>query len=106
MRVGMLMTPLVAAVDWFSSVFSLPNLTSGISVESCSTTGPMRLHGPHHGAQKSTSTTPGWVVNLEKSESVTVETAPAMAEASGPPGIKDSVGDRRTCSLPAPAVSP
>src|SRR5688572_29964389 len=95
----MLMTPFVAAVIWFSSVLSLPNLTLGISPESCSMTGPMRLHGPHQGAQKSTSTTPCWAVNFGKSESVTVETAPAMAEASRPTGINDSVSADSTDSL-------
>src|ERR1041385_7867009 len=97
----MLMTPCVTAVAWFSSVLSLPNLTLGISPESCSMTGPMRLHGPHHGAQKSTRTTPCWLVNLEKSESVTVETAPAMSVPSRLAGINDSVGERRAGPGPA-----
>ena len=41
----------------FSSTFSLPTVTlPAYSVASASTVGPSRLHGPHHSAQKSTST--------------------------------------------------
>src|ERR1041385_2359500 len=102
----MLMTPCVTAVAWFSSVLSLPNLTLGISPESCSMTGPMRLHGPHHGAQKSTRTTPCWLVNLEKSESVTVETAPAMSVPSRLGGIKDSVRESAGVAAPSGGAAP
>src|SRR5215471_523430 len=41
----------------FSSTFSLPTVTlPAYSVASASTVGPSRLQGPHHSAQKSTST--------------------------------------------------
>src|SRR5580765_2327285 len=41
----------------FSSTLSLPTVTlPAYSVASASTVGPRRLHGPHHSAQKSTST--------------------------------------------------
>jgi hypothetical protein len=56
-RVGMAWTPYFIAVRWFSSVLSLAKRTfPSYSVASCSTTGAMARHGPHHGAQKSTST--------------------------------------------------
>src|SRR5688572_17067562 len=46
----------------FSSTFILPMVARpAYSVASCSTIGAMRRQGPHHSAQKSTSTTPCFV---------------------------------------------
>src|SRR6266436_5161351 len=39
-----------------SSVFTLANTTPGYASDACSYTGAKPLHGPHHGAQKSTIT--------------------------------------------------
>ena len=44
------------AVWMFSSVLSLTTLSSGRSPAISSTIGATRRHGPHQGAQKSTST--------------------------------------------------
>ena len=45
------------AVAWFSSVSSFPTLISPLEIfASSSTMGPMRLQGPHQGAQQSTRT--------------------------------------------------
>ena len=54
--VGMAMIWYSDAVWMFSSVFSLTTLSSGRSPAISSTIGATRRHGPHHGAQKSTST--------------------------------------------------
>ncbi len=68
------------AVFWFSSMLSLTTFSS--SARSCaisSTTGATMRHGPHHGAQKSTSTgTSDSMTSAWKLLSVTSETVPAM----------------------------
>src|SRR3954467_2013737 len=55
-RVGMERTWYCAAVTWFSSTLSLTMRRSSRSCAISSRTGATRRHGPHHGAQKSTST--------------------------------------------------
>src|SRR3712207_4496486 len=50
------MTPYCAAVCWLSSTLSFTISTSSRSEAISSRTGPTTRHGPHHGAQKSTST--------------------------------------------------
>src|SRR6185312_9776495 len=55
--VGIERTPYLTVVDGFSSMFSLTIFTlPASSVESSSRTGEIARHGPHHSAQKSTST--------------------------------------------------
>src|SRR5688572_17712163 len=54
----MLCTPNAPAVRAFSSTFSFPKRTSVRSEASCSMTGAMIRHGPHHAAQKSTTHLP------------------------------------------------
>src|SRR5262245_26327760 len=45
------------ASSWLSSTFTLPTLARpAYSSASCSMLGPIIRHGPHHTAQKSTST--------------------------------------------------
>ncbi len=53
--VGIDMTPNCAAVCWFSSTLSFTTRRSSRSESICSSTGLTMRHGPHHGAQKSTS---------------------------------------------------
>src|SRR3954464_13892036 len=55
-RVGMERTWYCAAVTWFSSTLSLTMRRSSRSCAISSRTGATTRHGPHHGAQKSTST--------------------------------------------------
>src|SRR5207237_7096726 len=47
-----------AAVRGFSSTFTLPKRMSRRSAASCSMTGAIIRHGPHQGAQKSTTLAP------------------------------------------------
>src|SRR4030042_5861282 len=71
-RVGMLMILYLPATPKFSSVFSLPNATLPfISFEMASIVGDSILHGPHHGAQQSTTTIGYFFTVASKSESVT-----------------------------------
>src|SRR5215217_1016393 len=61
MMVGMLRMPKRLAISPASSVFSLATLAlPSYSFAISSTTGPTMRHGPHQGAQKSTSTVPVW----------------------------------------------
>src|SRR5262249_5621077 len=54
---GMLVMPYLTAVSWLASVFSLPTLTLPANWSAMrSMVGPSIRHGPHQGAQKSTST--------------------------------------------------
>src|SRR3954454_765110 len=55
-RVGMERTWYCAAVTWFSSTLSLTIRRSSRWEAISSRTGATTRHGPHHGAQKSTST--------------------------------------------------
>src|SRR5450755_437691 len=75
MSVGIDITLNLTAVSWFSSMLSLTTLrVSPRSVAISSTTGDTRRHGPHHGAQKSTSTgtsdsmTSAWKLSSDTSE--------------------------------------
>src|SRR5215212_3199645 len=54
--VGIERTWYCAAVTWFSSTLSLTMRRSSRSCAISSRTGATTRHGPHHGAQKSTST--------------------------------------------------
>src|SRR5690606_27291457 len=55
--VGIERTPYLTVVEGFSSTFSLTIFTlPASSLESSSSTGAMARQGPHHSAQKSTST--------------------------------------------------
>src|SRR5207237_3221687 len=59
-RVGMPRTPYFLGVAWFSSMFILATVTLPWSVAANSSrAGAIALQGPHHSAQKSTSTGPG-----------------------------------------------
>src|SRR4029077_7921449 len=58
-RVGIDMMPNLAAVPGFSSTLSLTILTLPLSdLEISSSAGAIMRHGPHHSAQKSTTTGP------------------------------------------------
>src|SRR6201988_4948530 len=58
-KVGIDMMPYFAAVPGFSSTLSLTIFTLPLSeVELSSSAGPIIRHGPHHSAQKSTTTGP------------------------------------------------
>ena len=72
-NVGMLLMPYWLATFGFSSVFNLKTLIfPSKSFEIYSTTGATILHGPHHGAQKSTNTGRSlWSTSLSNEESVT-----------------------------------
>src|SRR5690606_9573145 len=55
--VGMLRTPYCDAKSWFASTSTLPTTTfPSKSLDNSSIVGPNILHGPHHSAQKSTTT--------------------------------------------------
>lgn len=54
--VGIERMPYCAASSGCSSTLILPTLMSGRSSAICSTSGTTILHGPHHGAQKSSKT--------------------------------------------------
>src|SRR5215469_17312170 len=58
MSVGIDEIPNDAAKSRCASVSTLPNTASGLRSDARSNTGPNILHGPHHDAQKSTSTSP------------------------------------------------
>src|ERR1700754_494706 len=78
--VGMLSISKFAAVCWFSSTLSLTILRSERSAAISSRTGATTRHGPHQGAQKSTSTgTSDSRTSAWKLVSVTSERVPAMS---------------------------
>jgi hypothetical protein len=59
------------ATRWFSSIFTFPKATlPAYSPASCSIMGETILHGPHHGAQKSTSMSGYFETTSLKFESV------------------------------------
>src|SRR4051812_19636651 len=72
----------------FSSTLTLPTVTlPAYSVASASTVGPSRLHGPHHSAQKSTSTgAPDFSTLSSKFPSVNVCTFSVAIASPRPPG--------------------
>src|SRR5258708_28200616 len=66
--VGIERIPKAPANSCCSSVFTLANTTSGCASDACSYTGAKPLQGPHHGAQKSTTT-----IGFSRSEEHTSE---------------------------------
>src|ERR1700744_167703 len=76
-RVGIDITPYFEAVFGLSSTFSLTILTlSPIAPEISSSAGAIMRQGPHHSAQKSTTTGPvAFSTSLSKSASETLPTA-------------------------------
>src|SRR5438132_1243630 len=77
--VGIESTWYLAAVCWFSSTFSFTTRSSGRSEAISSSTGATTRHGPHHGAQKSTSTgLPDSMTSAWKLLSVTSVRLPAI----------------------------
>src|SRR5881397_3073913 len=71
-RVGIAMMSNLPEVPGFSSVFSFPKATFPLySLASPSITGETRRHGPHQGAQQSTSTKGYLEMNESKLESFT-----------------------------------
>src|SRR4051794_10864682 len=76
-RVGIDITPYFEAVFGLSSTFSLTILTlSPIAPEISSSAGPIMRQGPHHSAQKSTTTGPvALSTSASKSASETLPTA-------------------------------
>src|SRR6266498_3810147 len=55
--VGMARIPYSVAIDWYSSMLTLPTFTfPSYSLASSSRIGAIILQGPHHSAQKSTNT--------------------------------------------------
>src|SRR2546421_10208837 len=87
MTLGIEKTSYCDAADGFSSMFSLANSTSPrCSSASCSRMGDTARQGPHHGAQKSTTT--GLAAprtSCSKVASVTSRTPAMLATSSGPP---------------------
>src|ERR1700676_1158392 len=79
-RVGIDMTPYLEAVCGFSSTLSLTILTLPSSEpEISSSAGPIIRQGPHHSAQKSTTTAPvAFNTSDSKSASETLPTAMGM----------------------------
>src|SRR5579864_6166327 len=79
-RVGIDMTPYLEAVCGFSSTLSLTILTLPLSEPAISSSaGPIIRQGPHHSAQKSTTTAPlAFNTSDSKSASETLPTAMGM----------------------------
>ena len=75
-KVGIDMIPYLAAVPGFSSTLSLTILTlSPSDLEISSSAGAIMRHGPHHSAQKSTTTGPlALITSLSNVASVTLST--------------------------------
>ena len=73
-------TPNFEEVRGFSSTLSFAIRTSLRSAAICSRIGPIIRHGPHHGAQKSTTTEPLAIV-FAKSASVIVTGFPPFETA-------------------------
>src|SRR6056300_95416 len=82
-RAGMLRTPSWPAVAWFWSVSTLATTISR-SLATASRTGPMALHGAHHGAQKSTITHSELLTVSLNSASEMLRTSP-MSSPNSPP---------------------
>src|SRR3954470_23371838 len=92
------------AVWRFSSVFSFTILRSSRSAAISSRIGATTRHGPHHGAQKSTST--GWSASMTsawKLVSVTSLILPAMGE--GLLGRREGVRFRKYSAPVQPRVA-
>src|SRR5947209_3869662 len=95
MSVGIDMTLNLTAVCWFSSMLSLTTFSASPRSEAISsTTGDTRRHGPHQGAQKSTSTgTSDSTTSAWKLLSVTSVTAPGIWSPS--PFTSESIAPLR-----------
>src|SRR6516162_9064560 len=65
-RVGIEEIPSAPASSGWASVSTLPNTASAWVPDARSNTGPNMRHGPHHAAQKSTSTSPSPLVTASK----------------------------------------
>src|SRR5262249_28925276 len=97
-RVGIDITPYLEAVFGLSSTFSLTILTlSPIAPEISSSAGAIMRQGPHHSAQKSTTTGPcAFSTSASKSASETLPTAmgvPRFVVGKGAGGGKESRRD-------------
>jgi len=83
--VGIESTWKLAAVCWLSSMFSFTTRSSGRSAAISSSTGATTRHGPHQGAQKSTSTGPSAsMTSAWKLLSVTSFRVPAITSPWSP----------------------
>ena len=89
---GIPRTPSFAAFIESESVLTLAIVT-GISSATCSKIGPSALHGPHHGAQKSTRTHSSPLIALSNSESVTDLTCPIIS-----PTLANFATPKRVCT--------
>ena len=89
---GIPRTPSFAAFIESESVLTLAMVT-GISSAICSRIGPNALHGPHHGAQKSTRTHSSPFIALSNSESVTDLTWPIIS-----PTLANFATPKRVCT--------
>src|SRR5437763_11452307 len=79
------------AISGFSSMLSLTMRTAPLAPRTTfSRTGPNCLHGPHHGAQKSTMTGCSNEASTTSAMKVAVLTSLTGAAAAGPPPIKVS----------------
>ena len=74
-RAGIPLTPSFAALAGLVSVSTFA-IKISLSPATCSKTGAIALHGPHHGAQKSTRTHSLLPTDVSNSESVTARTSP------------------------------
>src|SRR6478752_10828102 len=92
-----------AAVSGFSSVLSLTILTSLRSAAISSRTGPTTRHGPHQGAQKSTST---GVSDSRTSAWKLVSVTSVMLPAIGSPRCSWSGPGRPTIQSVVPGSAP
>ena len=81
--VGMPVTPKCIGVCWFSSTFSLTILILPLcSTAICSSAGATMRHGPHHSAQKSTSTGVSPLISVSKTASVICVSCPTVGRTS------------------------
>ena len=77
-KAGIPLTPNLPALSGLTSVFTFAIVIS-LSSDICFSTGPIILHGPHHGAQKSTRTHSSLFVTTSKSASLVSTTFPILA---------------------------
>src|SRR6476646_297903 len=101
--VGIERTSKFAAVCWLSSTFSFTMRRSSRSEAISSRTGPTTRHGPHQGAQKSTST--GWSDSMTSAWKL-VSVTSVMLPAIGSPRCSWSGPGRPTIQSVVPGWAP
>src|SRR5450755_2604938 len=103
--VGIEEIPNALASSGSASVSTLPNTASACWPEARSKIGPNIRQGPHHSAQKSTSTMPSLVTSLKLSAVSSTVAMPASSPGEGISLTPAGIGNWPPCSIIPPLAS-